>query len=161
MRLVEVLVASTVLAVASTSSLQMAATSSTVQQGTLRRERQWGEMERDRLRLEALWRQARRDDSRCAAMTTELLRLAAALPPPPELQRNLLASSDGTEVLVHWSVSGDSGLERQRQFSPAALGLCSADAEAQQAGNDAQAAEVPPAPETTPTVEASGVAVQP
>lgn len=161
MRLVEVLVASTVLAVASTGSLQMAATSSTIQQGTLRRERQWAEVDRDRLRLQAIWRQARLQDSGCLAMTTELLRLGAALPPSPQLERKLRASTDGTEVLVDWSVSGESGLLRQRRFSPAALGLCPLEAQAGPAGDESQHGELLPSPGTNQTVAATGAAVQP
>jgi hypothetical protein len=150
MRLTELLVASTVLAMASTSSLQMAATSATVQRGTLLQERTQQLIERDRLQLQAHWRLAVSSSHPCTTIAAELMRLAAQLPTPNGLRRELRATDDGGSLLVRWQSPEGPHLQRERLLSAVALGLCDSTAEAA-AGATAGAAATTTATATATT----------
>jgi hypothetical protein len=127
MNLVEVMVASTVFATASGSSLQIwAASAGTSQQG-VQRQQVLERMEIDWLRLQAQWRQAAPAEGAlnqsCQEAAAEMVALAQRVPVPPQVRRQLEPSADGRALLVRLQ-SQEPAVERQRLFSPALYGFC-------------------------------------
>lgn len=131
MKLVELIVAGTVLAVASTSSLQMAASSAGLHRGTLEQEQRLEQIERDRLLLQASWQRAELQGQTCEAVIGHLVEMATEPPPPNGVHRQVETTADGLSLRVIWqnaaepqaSTTAPAAL-RERVITPAGLGLC-------------------------------------
>ena len=131
MKLVEVIVAGTVLALASTSSLQMAASSAALHRGTQEQKMQLEGMERDRLRLQGLWREMPQQTNTCIGMLPELIAVAEGLQPPTEIHRQVSVNADGQTLQVRWQIernqqwpTRENVPARERVINPAGLGIC-------------------------------------
>jgi len=127
MQLLEVMVAASVFTAASAGSLQLFAQAASSSQASELRQQQLERIELDRLRLQALWRRQLQAASSCA-VTPDLLReLAASVPPPPQLQRELLLAEQPGELRLRWRFEDQPAVVRERLVTPAGLGLaCSA-----------------------------------
>lgn len=128
MHLVDVLMAGSVFAIASSSSLQLWSATAVRAQQLTQRDQLAQQIETDRLQLQILWRDnlpLMGSSSGCSATAAELLTLATNSPVPPALRRDLQLSADEQELQIHWSASRDTHLQRERLVTPAGLGLCS------------------------------------
>lgn len=128
MELVNVLVAGSVFATAVGCSLQLwSATAVRARQLTARQQLEL-QIEQDRLQLQALWRGLRPLNGAaaagCVATAGQLLALAATRPAAPALRRELQLSGDGQALLLRWSAAGAAAAWREREVTPAGLGLC-------------------------------------
>ena len=129
MQLVEVMVAATVFTAASGSSLHLFAQAASTSQATEARQQQLERIELDRLQLQAHWLQTLAEQMLCSPSPEQLQAFAAALPPPPQLQRELIASDSGDGLHVRWRLSGQAAVVRERLLTAAGLGLgCTAGA---------------------------------
>jgi hypothetical protein len=139
MHLIEVVMAASVFAIASSSSLQLWSATAVGAHQLSRREQLEQQIEQDRLQLQILWRgsiQLHGDTSGCTASPAQLLTLASNSPVQTPLRRALQLSEDGAALQIHWSATSDPQLQRVRLVTPAGLGLCSPPpAEPQQAGD--------------------------
>lgn len=128
MNLIEVLVAGSVFAMASGSSVQIwAAGASSARLGE-DSQQVLERTELDLLRLKASWRQAADQGAAradCGLAVVQMQERAQAIQPPPRLERRVVPSADGAGIEVHYR-SATPHLERARLFTPAALGLCPA-----------------------------------
>ena len=131
MHLIEVLVAGSVFAIASGSSLQFWSATAVRAQQLNSREHLEQQIEQDRLQLHTLWHNSSTAsntptaDSGCTATALQLLALSNTLPPQPSLRREIELSPDGQALQIHWQAIGDPVVERHRLVTPAGLGLCS------------------------------------
>ena len=125
MQLVEVSLAAVLFAAAAGSSLQLGSAAASSSQSTALRQQLQERIELDRLHLQAHWRQNAAGLS-CLDPVAGLIARAADVPPPPQLQRQLLPAADGEALLVQWSAGppGEPPLQRHRWLTPAGLGLC-------------------------------------
>lgn len=128
MHLIDVLMAGTVFAIASSSSLQLWSATAVRAQQLSQRNQLEHVIEQDRLLLQILWRdnpQLLGSSSGCSATAAQLLTLATNSPVPPALRRDLQLSADEQALQIHWSAKSDPNLQRARLVTPAGLGLCS------------------------------------
>jgi type II secretory pathway component PulJ len=123
MQLVEVIVAATVFTAASGSSLHLFAQAASRSHATEARQQQLERIELDRLQLQAHWRQKLAEQMLCSSSSEQLQALAAALPPPPQLHREVSASDPGDGLRVRWRLTGEAAVVRERLVTPAGLGL--------------------------------------
>ena len=122
MQLVEVMVAAAVFTAASGSSLQLfAQAAGSSQQAELRQQR-IERIELDRLQLQAHWRRELEAADACALSAEELRALAASLPAPPQLQREVVLSDQPDELRLRWRFTGEPGVVRERLVTTAGLG---------------------------------------
>lgn len=128
MQLVEVLVAASVFTAAAGGSLQLFAQAASHSQHGELRQQQLERIEIDRLQLQAHWRRQLQDQAVCPLNREQLQALAAQLPPPPRVQRQLLPGDQPEELRVRWRFEGEAAVVRERLVSAAGLGLCPADA---------------------------------
>lgn len=125
MQFVEVLVAASVFTAAAGGSLQLfAQAASSSQQGELRQQ-QLERVEFDRLQLQAHWRRELQGQSFCGVGADQLQALASALPPPPQVKRELLPGARTDELRLRWRIASQSAPVRERLVTAAGLGLCS------------------------------------
>jgi type II secretory pathway component PulJ len=124
MHLLEVMLAAALFSSASASSMQLWGRVVTASQQTALRQQQLERMELDHLRLQAHWQRELSGAPTCSVSSEQLQAVAAAVPVPPQLQRELLPGITGQELRVRWSVEGQPQLKRERLFTPAGLGLC-------------------------------------
>lgn len=135
MHLVEALVAGSVFAIASGSSLQIwSATALRTQQLSVR-ERLEQMVDQDQLQLQLLWRSTlvgaaaptsspTLQSGGCARTAAELLALGSAQPVAAGLVREMGIRSDGEAIVVRWHASANPRVRRDRSMTPAGLGLC-------------------------------------
>lgn len=122
MQLVEVMVAAAVFTAASGSSLQLfAQAAGSSQQAELRQQR-IERIELDRLQLQAHWRRELEAADACALSAEELRALAASLPVPPQVQREVVLSDQLDELRLRWRFTGEPGVVRERLVTTAGLG---------------------------------------
>lgn len=125
MQLVEVLVAASVFTAAAGGSLQLfAQAASSSQQGELRQQ-QLERVDFDRLQLQAHWRRQLQARLSCTDGADLLQAMAAELPPPPQVHREVLKGDNAHELRLRWRMDGNSPLVRERLVTIAGLGLCS------------------------------------
>jgi hypothetical protein len=129
MQLVEVMVAAAVFTAASGSSLQLfAQAASSSQQRELHQQR-IERIELDRLQLQAHWRRELAGTAACAISPEQLKALAAAVPAPPQVQREVAVGEQPDELRLRWRLAGEPGVVRDRLVTTAGLGAsCSAHA---------------------------------
>ena len=120
MQLVEVMVAAAVFASASGSSLQLFAQAAGSSQQTELRQQRLERIELDRLQLLAHWRRALAGG--CAPGPEQLQALAAALPVPPQLQRELSAGNHPDELRMRWRFVGENAVVRQQLVTGIGIG---------------------------------------
>ena len=127
MQLVEVMVAATVFAMASGSSVQLWSRAAMGSQRVEFQHQQRERIELDRLQLQARWQQDLRQPTGaagCAVCRDQLITVAERVPVPPQLRRALLPADQADALLVRWWVEASPALQRERLFTPAGLGLC-------------------------------------
>jgi hypothetical protein len=125
MSLLELLIGSTVFAMAAGSSLQLWALAGAA---ALAQERQQERMEQAEVvlvRAETALRQLAPGGGDCTTAATEMRQLLAAEPLDPGLVRQLEPSASGDGVVLRLVVEGEAE-PRQRLYVPAVLGLCAA-----------------------------------
>jgi hypothetical protein len=129
MQFVEVMVAAAVFTAASGGSLQLfAQAASSSQQSELRQQR-IERIELDRLQLQAHWQRELSGDAACSIRPQQLKALAAAVPAPPQLQREVVAGEQPDELRLRWRFAGEPGVLRERLVTTAGLGTsCTANA---------------------------------
>ncbi len=129
MQLVEVMVAAAVFTAASGSSLQLfAQVASSSQQRELHQQR-IERIELDRLQLQAHWRRELAGTAACAISPEQLQALAAAVPAPPQVQREVVVGEQPDELRLRWRLAGEPGVVRDRLVTTAGLSAsCSAHA---------------------------------
>ncbi len=120
MQLVEVMVAAAVFASACGSSLQLFAQAASSTQQTELRQQRLERIELDRLQLLAHWRRALAGE--CATGPEQLQALAAAVPAPPQLQRELAAGDQPDELRMRWRFMGENAVVREQLVTSAGLG---------------------------------------
>lgn len=129
MQLVEVMVAVAVFSAASGSSLQLFAQAASSSQHRELHQQGIERIELDRLQLQAHWRRALEGVDGCEVSLEQLRVLAAAVPAPPQVQRELVAGAQPDELKLRWRLAGESAAIRERVVTTAGLGRsCSADA---------------------------------
>lgn len=127
MQLVEVMVAAAVFTAASGGSLQLLAQAASNSEQTESRQQRLERIELDRLQLQAHWRRQLAAEGGCAISTEQLRASAAALPAPPQLQRELVAGAQADELRLRWRFEAEPAVVRERVVTPAGLGaLCPA-----------------------------------
>ena len=147
MHLIEVLMAGSVFAIASGSSMQLWSATAVRAHQLSTREQLEQQIEQDRLQLQTLWRNslqaqgqtatptsqvapdgsqaiAAAPDTGCTATAPQLLTLAASQPAQPSLHREIQLSSNGKALQIQWRAIGDPHIRRDRMVTPAGLGLC-------------------------------------
>lgn len=125
MQFVEVMVAASLFTAAATGSLQLfAQAAGSSQQGDLRQQ-QLERVEFDRLQLQAHWRRELQGQPSCVVSADQLRAVAAALPPPPQVQREFLPGERTDELRLRWRVASQSAPVRERLVTAAGLGVCS------------------------------------
>jgi len=122
MHLVDVLMAGSVFAIASGGSMQICSATALQAQQLNSRQGLEQRIEQDRLQLQTHWRSSGATD--CTSAASQLPLLAAAVPVPTGLTREVLLSSDGQSVQLRWTATADPALQRQRLVSPAGMGVC-------------------------------------
>ena len=123
MQLLEVMVAASVFTAASAGSLQLFAQAASSSQASEVQQQKLERIELDRLRLQALWRRQLQGASACAVTPEHLRELAASVPPPPQLQRELLLAEQQGELRLRWRFEDQPAVVRERLVTPAGLGL--------------------------------------
>jgi hypothetical protein len=123
------MVAAAVFTAASGSSLQLfAQAASSSQQRELHQQR-IERIELDRLQLQAHWRRELAGTAACAISPEQLKALAAAVPAPPQVQREVVVGEQPDELRLRWRLAGEPGVVRDRLVTTAGLGAsCSAHA---------------------------------
>jgi hypothetical protein len=125
MQLPELLVAVTVFAMGASASLQLTAMGEASQQRLGSRSQLLARIDQDRQQLQARWQLLpKATTGPCKVSALGLETAAATLPLPSPLQRQLVASNDGSSLMVSWGVNGEAQPLRRRLFTPAGLGLC-------------------------------------
>jgi hypothetical protein len=122
MHLVDVLMAGSVFAIASGGSMQICSATALQAQQLNSRQGLEQRIEQDRLQLQTHWRSSGAPD--CSAAASQRPLLAAAVPVPTGLTREVLLSPDGQSVQLRWTATADPVLQRQRLVSPAGMGVC-------------------------------------
>ena len=122
MQLVEVLVAGVVFTAASGSSLQLFAQAASSSQQTELRQQRLERIELDRLQLQAHWHRELAGAEGCAISSEQLKALAAAVPAPPQLQREVVLGEQPDELRLRWRFAGEPGVVRERLVTTAGLG---------------------------------------
>jgi hypothetical protein len=117
------MVAASVFMAASAGSLQLFAQAASSSQASERRQQQLERIELDRLRLQAFWRRQLDGASSCDVTPEHLRELAASVPPPPQLQRELLVADQQGELRLRWRFEDQPAVVRERLVTPAGLGL--------------------------------------
>ena len=129
MQLVEVLVAGVVFTAASGSSLQLFAQAASSSQQTELRQQRLERIELDRLQLQAHWHRELVGAETCAISAEQLKALAAAVPAPPQLLREVVLGEQPDELRLRWRFAGEPGVVRERLVTTAGLGTsCTASA---------------------------------
>jgi hypothetical protein len=129
MQLVEVLVAGAVFTAASGSSLQLFAQAAISSQQTELRQQRLERIDLDRLQLQAHWRLELVGAEACAISPDQLKALAAVVPVPPQLQREVVLGAAPGELRVRWRFDGEPTVVRERLVTAAGLGAsCNASA---------------------------------
>jgi hypothetical protein len=129
MQLVEVLVAGVVFTAASGSSLQLFAQAASSSQQTELRQQRLERIELDRLQLQAHWHRELAGAEVCAISSEPLKALAAAVPAPPQLQREVVLGEQPDELWLRWRFAGEPGVVRERLVTTVGLGTsCTASA---------------------------------
>lgn len=127
MQIVEVMVAAAVFTAASGSSLQLFAQAASRTQETEARQQRLERIELDRLQLQAHWRRQLQGSTACATSPEQLRALAAAVPVPPQLQREVAVGEQPDELRLRWRFDGEPAVVRERLVTTAGLGAsCSA-----------------------------------
>ena len=129
MHLIEVVIAGSIFAITSSSSLQLWSATAVRAHQLSTSETLELQIEQDRLQLQTLWRSSPRttadtSETNCSATAEDLLALAASEPVTPSLRRESRLSPDGQAVEIEWSGGSDPKLQRTRVITPAGLGLC-------------------------------------
>ena len=151
MHLIEVVMAGSVFAIASSSSMQLWSATAVRAHQLSTREQLEQQIEQDRLQLQTLWRNSLQSQTQmqsqsqnqgtqadqgatqatgattptgCAATAAQLFTLASSQPALPSLRRALQLSPDGQALQIHWNATGDPSVKRDRVVTPAGLGLC-------------------------------------
>ena len=132
MHLIEVVMAGSVFAIASSSSMQLWSATAVRAHQLSTREQLEQQIEQDRLQLQTLWRNALQNPPQapststtgCSATAVDLFTLANSQPALPSLYRALQLSSDGQALQIKWTASPDPSIKRDRVVTPAGLGLC-------------------------------------
>ena len=129
MALVEVMVAAAVFTAASCGSLQLfAQVADNSQQMELRQQR-LERIELDRLQLQAHWRRELSGVAPCSVTPEQLKALAAVVPVPPQLKREVVLGAAPDELLLRWRFDGEPTVVRERLMTAAGLGVsCNASA---------------------------------
>ena len=129
MQIVEVMTAAAVFTAATGSSLQLFAQAASVSQQTELRQQRTEQIELDRLQLAAHWRRELAGAASCEIGLEQLQVLAASLPAPPELYREVVAGEQPDELRLRWRFAGEPGVVRERLVTTAGLGTsCTANA---------------------------------
>lgn len=129
MQIVEVMIAAAVFTAATGSSLQLFAQAASRSQQTELRQQRTEQIEQDRLQLAAHWRRELAGAASCEIEPEQLQVLAASLPAPPELSREVVAGEQPDELRLRWRFVGEPGVVRERLVTPAGLGTsCTANA---------------------------------
>ena len=122
MQLVEVMVAAAVFTAASGCSLQVfSRVASSIEQADLRQQ-QLDRIELDRLQLQAHWRRELLGQAICISSLDQLRAMAATLPPPAQVVRDLRAGDQVDELRLRWRFEGEPGVVRERLLTIAGLG---------------------------------------
>ena len=132
MHLIEVVMAGSVFAIASSSSMQLWSATAVRAHQLSAREQLEQQIEQDRLQLQTLWRNALQNPTQaqstpttgCTATAAQLFALASSQPALPSLRRTLQLSPDGQALQIHWNATNDPSVKRDRVVTPAGLGLC-------------------------------------
>ncbi len=151
MHLIEVVMAGSVFAIASSSSMQLWSATAVRAHQLSAREQLEQQIEQDRLQLQTLWRNALQNPPQtqsqaqaqatqvdqgaaqaagastttgCTATAAQLFTLASSQPALPSLRRTLQLSPDGQALQIHWNATNDPSVKRDREVTPAGLGLC-------------------------------------
>jgi hypothetical protein len=122
MQLVEVMMAAAVFTAASGGSLQVFARMASSSQQAELRQRQLERIELDRLQLQALWRRELLGQAVCISSIDQIRAMAATLPPPPQVVRDLRAGDQVDELRLRWRFEGEPGVVRERLLTMAGLG---------------------------------------
>jgi len=122
MQLVEVMVAAAVFTAASGSSLQLFAQAAGGSQQAELRQQRIERIELDRLQLQAHWRRALEGVAVCAIGSEQLRELAASVPAPPQVQRELVPGEQPDELWLRWRFEGETAVVRERLVTTAGLG---------------------------------------
>ena len=130
MHLIEILMAGSVFAIASSSSVQLWSTTALRVHQLATREQLDIQIEQDRLQLQTLWRSksantAVASGTGCSGTAEDLLAVAADHPQPPSLHRESQLTPNRQAVEVEWISNVDPKYQRIRLITPAGLGLCS------------------------------------
>lgn len=131
MHLIEVVVAGSVFAVASGSSVQLWSAMAVQTHQLTRLDQLEQQIEQDRLQLQALWHTNTQtipesngsSASGCLVTAPELLTMASNHPAPTSLQRELELNPDGRSLRITWTAAA-APPRRTRVVTPAGLGLC-------------------------------------
>ena len=129
MALVEVMVAAAVFTAASCGSLQFFAQAADNSQQTELRQQRLERIELDRLQLQARWRRALSGVATCDVTPEQLKALAAVVPTPPQVYREVVAGEQADEIRLRWRFDGEPAVVRERLLTTAGLGAsCNANA---------------------------------
>jgi hypothetical protein len=127
MQIVEVMAAAAVFTAASGSSLQLFAQAASRTQESEARQQRLERIELDRLQLQAHWRRQLAGSTACVTSPEQFRALAAAVPVPPQLQREVEVGEQPDELRLRWRFDGEPAVVRERLFTTAGLGAsCSA-----------------------------------
>ncbi len=126
MQLVEVMVAATVFAIATGSSVQLWSRAALGSQQVEMHQQQGERIELDRLQLQARWQAELRQPAgpACVVSPAQLITVAERVPVPPQLRRDVAPIDQGSALRVRWWVEESPAVARERLFTPAGLGLC-------------------------------------
>ena len=132
MHLIEVVMAGSVFAIASSSSMQLWSATAVRAHQLSSREQLEQQIEQDRIQLHTLWRMSLQNAPQipttnttgCAATAAQLFAVASSQPALPSLRRALQLSPDGQALQIHWTAGADPSIQRDRVVTPAGLGLC-------------------------------------
>ena len=122
MQIVEVMIAAAVFTAATGSSLQLFAQAASRSQQTELRQQRTEQIEQDRLQLAAHWRRELAGAASCEIGPEQLQVLAASLPAPPELYREVVAGEQPDELRLRWRLAGEPAVVRERLVTIAGLG---------------------------------------
>lgn len=122
MQIVEVMIAAAVFTAATGSSLQLFAQAASRSQQTELRQQRTEQIELDRLQLAAHWRRELAGAASCAIGPEQLQVLAASLPAPPELYREVVVGEQPDELRLRWRLADEPAVVRERLVTIAGLG---------------------------------------
>ncbi|MBV2351504.1 hypothetical protein KUL97_07260 [Synechococcus sp. HK05] len=122
MQLVEVMVAASVFAMATGSSVQLWSRAALGSQQVEMQQQQAERVELDRLQLQARWQAELRPS--CSVSPAQLITVAERVPVPPQLRREVVPVDQGAALQVRWWLEASPANARERLFTAAGLGLC-------------------------------------